>query len=154
MRAVTIRAADEAINSLLQWGIGGIILAVFVAPTFWLMVRGAQKREEARAKREEDEATASRLREEAETTIRREREKQLVDALTRSVEQQREALAQWRQFEAQEEKVHTAILAALTNLTNLLTAQQRAADSTASSQTQIAHLLGEVANRLQHVKAA
>jgi len=134
MSSLTVQSADQALSGLLQWGIGGAILAVFVAPTFYLMVRSAQKREEGRQSRDDIEATA-----------RREREMKLVDALTKSVEQQRIALDQWRAFEAAEEKTHAAILASLSAIADRLNQQ---AANTAESHVRIAQILDSIASKL------
>jgi nicotinic acid phosphoribosyltransferase len=141
MTSNLLRAADESMNSLLSWGIGGIILAVFVAPTFYIMVKAAQARDESRTKREDDEVKRTS-----------DRVDRLIDALSKSVDQQKQALEQWRLFEVQEEKVHAALLAGLSQLTALITAQQRAAESTANSQTQIASLLDNVARQLGELR--
>jgi hypothetical protein len=93
-----LEAADASMNSLLGWGIGGIILAVFVAPTFWLMVKSAQKREDERSDRDDRESKE-----------RGDREAKLVEALSRSVEQQRVALEQWQRFEADERATHQTL---------------------------------------------
>lgn len=75
---LTQEAADRALGSLLEWGVGGAILAVFVAPTFLLMVRGAQKREDARAQRDAEDARRHM-----------EREDKLVAMLTTALELQK-----------------------------------------------------------------
>lgn len=94
-RNTLLQAADHSMNSLLSWGIGGIILAVFVAPTFWIMVQAAKKREEERNARDDRESRE-----------RSDREMRLVEALARSVEQQKAALDQWLRFEADEKAAH------------------------------------------------
>ena len=134
MTAITQQAADQSMSSLLQWGIGGAILAVFVAPTFWVMVRAVQKREDARQARDDEDNKA-----------RREREMKLVDTLSKSVEQQRLALEQWRSFEAQEEKTHAAILAGLQALTDRLN-QQGA--TFAETHVRLAQILESIATKL------
>lgn len=134
MSNITVQSADQALSGLLQWGIGGAILAVFVAPTFLLLVRSAQKREDARQARDDVEASA-----------RREREMKLVDALAKSVEQQRIALEQWRAFESAEEKTHAAILAGLSSIADRLNQQ---AANTAESHVRIAQILDSIASKL------
>lgn len=94
-----VQAADQSMNSLLGWGIGGVILAVFVAPTFWLMVKTAQKRDDERSTRDVEESKARSLRED-----------KLVEALAKSVEQQRDALDQWLRFEEEEKTIHLSLI--------------------------------------------
>lgn len=92
-------------NSLLSWGIGGVILAVFVAPTFWMMVQSARKREDERSARDDRESRE-----------RGDREAKLVDTLARSVEQQRLALEQWQRFEADEKSTHQTLMAGFASI--------------------------------------
>ena len=115
-----LRAADDATSSLLNYGLGGLVLVVFVVPIYLGMARAAQKRDDARlevdkaeraARDEERKARFAQDLRDAE--LRAERERKLVDALVASVEQQKQALDQWRRFEEQEEKVHAAILQGL-----------------------------------------
>jgi hypothetical protein len=141
----SVRATDQAFSSLLEWGIGGAILAVFVAPTFWAMVRAGQKREEERAARDARDAD-----------LRNDRETKVITALVASVEQQRQALENWKQYETQEEKVHSALLAGLSQVTsslgeisNSLRVQQREVAVTATYQDRIATLLEQVAKKIQ-----
>jgi hypothetical protein len=136
-----LQATDKSMDSLLSWGVGGVILAVFVAPTFWLMVKSAQKREEDRSKREDEDAKLNAARVD-----------KLIDALAKSVEQQKAALDQWRLFEAQEEKVHSALLAGLSQITTSLQAQQAAVANTAATQSETTRLLGDVAQQIQQLK--
>lgn len=141
---ITQTAADGALNGLLQWGVGGVILAVFVAPTFLILVRGAQKREEERARRDEDERRE-----------RNERERRLVDALVASVDQQKAALEEWRRFEGTEEKTHAALLqgiaqigATLASISERMRVEEQASARTAQAQDMIAQQLERVANLL------
>lgn len=161
-----IRAADDATSSLLQWGLGGVLLAVFVVPIYFGMARSAQRREDARMKAEDedrkvrdDERKARFAREEKDAELRAHREGKLIDALVASVEQQKQALEQWRRFEESEEKTHAAILNGLAQTTQTLARiaerlaeHQQASATTAAAQTQIAQILGDVANQIQSLK--
>lgn len=161
-----LRAADDAQSSLLNYGLAGVILAVFVVPTFWLLARSAQRREDARLKVDEDERTvrdderkARFAQDMKESDLRAERERKLVDALVASVDQQKQALEQWRHFEHQEEKVHAAILSGLAQVTATLgqiaermAITTQATTATATAQTQLAQLLGDVAAQIQTLK--
>lgn len=172
-----LRAADDATSSLLQWGLGGAVLVVFVVPIFYSMARNAQKREDARMEVEKTERAARLKIEEDEraardeerkarfaqdlrdSELRAERERKLVDALVASVEQQKLALDQWRRFEEQEEKVHAAILTGLAQVTQTLaqiadrmTTTTQATTATATAQTQLAQLLSDVAAQIQTLK--
>lgn len=160
MRSTTLlRAADDATSELLQWGIGGIILAVFVVPIFYGMARAAAARENARAETEKSERETRAKRDDRDAELRAERERKLVDALVASVEQQKLALEQWRRFEEQEEKVHVSILAGLAQTTQTLAtiadrvaAHQQSSATTAAAQTQIAQLLGDVTEQIHQLK--
>lgn len=161
-----LRAADDATSSLLNYGLGGLVLVVFVVPIYLGMARAAQKREDARlevdkaeraARDEERKARFAQDLRDAE--LRAEREHKLVDALVASVEQQKQALDQWRRFEEQEEKVHAAILQGLGQVTatlgqicERLATQQQHSATTATAQTQLAELLGSVAQQIQTLK--
>jgi hypothetical protein len=106
---VTQEAADKTLTNLADAGLAGAILAIMVAPVLLVLVRGSQKRQEATDARDERDAVA-----------RRERESRLVDALVASVQHQKEAIAQWREFESEEKVTHQAILANLGQLTATL----------------------------------
>lgn len=154
-----LRAADDASTSLLQWGLGGAVLLVFVVPIFYGMARAAQKREDARLELDQQARKAAIDRENRDAELRAERERKLVDALVASVEQQKQALDQWRRFEEQEEKVHAAILQGLGQVTQTLgqigerlATQQQHTATTATAQTQLAELLGAVAQQIQTLK--
>lgn len=168
-----LRAADEATTSLLNYGLGGIVLAVFVVPIYLGMARAAQRREEARIKADEaertvrdDERKARFAQDIRDSELRAERERKLVDALVATVEQQRQAidqqklaLEQWRRFEEAEEKTHTALLAGLAQVTATLAqigeriaTQQQHQATTAAAQAQLAQLLGDVATQIQTLK--
>lgn len=109
MSTLTQAAADKTLSNLADAGLAGAILAIMVAPVLLVLVRGSQKRQEATDSREERESAA-----------RQEREGRLVTALVASVEQQKEALTQWRAFETEEKATHQAILANLGQLTTTL----------------------------------
>lgn len=111
---LTQEAADKTLTNLYDAGLAGAILALLVAPVLLALVRGAQKRQEATDAREDRDAAA-----------RQERETQLVRSLVASVEQQKEALQQWRSFETEEKQTHSAIL---TNLAQLTTTLAKIAD--------------------------
>lgn len=139
------QAADAALGGLAQWGIGGAILAVLVAPVFLMMVRGAQKREDDRGKRDEEDIRA-----------RREREGKLVDALVASVEQQKMALEQWRAFEVKEERVHEAMMVTLSQVTahlgsiaDRLKTHGDMAQANLETHGRVAGVLNEIASRLK-----
>ena len=156
-----LRAADDASTSLLQWGLGGAVLLVFVVPIFYGMARAAQKREDARLDLDQQARKAAIDRENREAELRAERERKLVDALVASVEQQKVALDRSLRFEEQEEKVHNAILQGLAQVTQTLASiadrmatTQQASATTAAAQTQLAQLLGEVATQIQTLKRA
>ena len=141
---ITQAALDTSVNSLLQWGIGGAILLIFVAPTFLLMVKGAQKREDERVARDAEERKAQS-----------EREHKLIDALVASVEQQKAALEQWRAFEEREEKTHAALLSGMAQLTTSLASiadrvrsDEQASVQAAASQARLAELMAQIADRL------
>jgi hypothetical protein len=145
MMRLTQSATDGAFAGLLQWGIGGCILAVFVAPVFLLLVRQTQKRE--------DERAAADL---AERKLRQERENVMLDALVKSVEQQRVALEQQKAFEVAEERVHAAIhqglaqiTASLASITETLRAGTRSSTELTHSQERIAQLLQSVSERME-----
>lgn len=106
---LTQAQADRTVTSLTDAGFAGAILAVLVAPVLLVLVKGAQKRQEASDAREEKESSA-----------RQEREGRLVSSLTMAVDQQRAALEQWRIFELEEKQTHTAILATLGQMTQTL----------------------------------
>lgn len=152
---------EDASASLLQWGLGGAVLLVFVVPIFYAMARATQRREDARLALDQKEREARIEREKMEAELRNEREKKLVDALVASVEQQRVALDRSLRFEEQEEKVHNAILQGLAQVTQTLSSiaeriatTQQSSATTAAAQTQLAQLLGEVARQIQGPKAA
>ncbi len=156
-----LRAADEASTSLLQWGLGGAVLAVFVVPVFYGLARAAQTREAARQKNEDarialdqEERKARLDRENREAELRAERERKLVDALVASVEQQKLALEQWRRFEEQEEKTHDALLKGFAAISERLATQQQHSATTAAAQTQLAQLLADLATQIQNLKRA
>lgn len=161
-----LRAADDATSSLLNYGLGGLVLVVFVVPIYLGMARAAQKREDARLEVDKAERTARDEERKArfaqdlrDAELRAERERKLVDALVASVEQQKLALDQWRRFEEQEEKVHAAILQGLAQVTATLgqiaermTTTTQATTATADAQSKLAQLLGNVAEQLQTLK--
>jgi len=161
-----LRAADDATTSLFNYGLGGIVLAVFVVPIYLGMARAAQRREEARIKADEaervvrDEERKARFAQDLrDAELRAERERKLVDALVASVEQQKVALDRSLRFEEQEEKVHNAILQGLAQVTQTLASiadrmatTQQASATTAAAQTQLAQLLGDVAAQIQNLK--
>ena len=138
-------ASDSALGHLAQWGIAGLILAVFVAPMFWLMARGVQRREDGRAQLDAEERK-----------LRAARESKLIDALTMSVEQQRIALDEWRRFESAEEKTHEALLRGMTSvaenmgaMTQRMRDEERSVTESVRSQERIASLLESIATRLE-----
>lgn len=161
-----LRAADDASTSLLQWGLGGAVLAVFVVPVFYIFARGVQSREAARQKGEDarqqldqKEREARLERENREAELKAESQRKLIDALVASVDSQKLALEQWRRFEEQEERTHAALLAGMAQVTatlaqigERLASQQQHQATTANAQTQLAQLLGDVATQIQTLK--
>lgn len=153
------RAADDALVSLKDYGLGGIVLAVFVVPIYIGMARAAQRREDARIKADEAERTVRDEERKArfaqdlrDSELRAERERKLVDALVTSLDQ-------WRRFEEQEEKTHAALLAGMAQVTatlaqigERLATQQQHQATTATAQAQIAQLLGEVTREIRTLK--
>ena len=154
-----LRAADDASTNLLQYGFGGAVLAIFVVPVFYIMARSAQNREAARLAIEQKEHQARLDRETRENELRAESQRKLIDALVASVDSQKLALEQWRRFEEQEERTHAALLAGMAQVTatlaqisERLASQQQHSASTATAQTQLAQLLGDVATQIQTLK--
>lgn len=154
-----LRAADDATNSLLQWGIGGAVLVVLVVPIFYGFARAAQAREAARLAQEQKESDARLVRENREAELKAESQRKLIDALVASVDSQKLALEQWRRFEEQEEKTHAALLAGMAQVTatlaqisERLASQQQHSATTATAQTQLAQLLSDVASQIQTLK--
>lgn len=154
-----LRAADDASTNLLQYGFGGAVLAIFVVPVFYIMARSAQNREAARLAIEQKEHQARLDRETRENELRAESQRKLIDALVASVDSQKLALEQWRRFEEQEERTHAALLAGMAQVTATLAqigeriaAQQQHSATTATAQTQLAQLLGDVATQIQTLK--
>lgn len=118
------------VGSLSQWGIAGAILAVFVAPVFYVMIKSFQRREE--------------------------RDGNVTDALIMSVDQQKAALEQWRNFELNEEKVHAAIMANLGQVAQNLSiiadrmqAHAENADANLETHSRVAQVLDEIATKLK-----
>ena len=156
-----LRAADDASTNLLQYGFGGAVLAIFVVPVFYIMARSAQNREAARLAIEQKEHQARLDRETRENELRAESQRKLIDALVASVDSQKLALEQWRRFEEQEERTHAALLAGMAQVTatlaqisERLASQQQHQATTATAQTQLAQLLGDVATQIQTLKRA
>jgi hypothetical protein len=147
-----LRAAEDTTSSLMNYGLAGAVLAVFVVPLFYGMARNAQKREDARIALDQEERKSRLDRENREAELRAERERKLVDALVASVEQQKLALEQWRRFEEQEEKTHAALLNGFAQISERMASQQQHSATTATAQTQLAQLLGEVAAQIQNLK--
>lgn len=154
-----LRAADDASTNLLQYGFGGAVLAIFVVPVFYIMARSAQNREAARLAIEQKEHQARLDRETRENELRAESQRKLIDALVASVDSQKLALEQWRRFEEQEERTHAALLAGMAQVTatlaqisERLASQQQHSATTATAQTQLAQLLGDVATQIQTLK--
>lgn len=154
-----LRAADDASTNLLQYGFGGAVLAIFVVPVFYIMARSAQNREAARLAIEQKEHQARLDRETRENELRAESQRKLIDALVASVDSQKLALEQWRRFEEQEERTHAALLAGMAQVTatlaqisERLASQQQHQATTATAQTQLAQLLGDVATQIQTLK--
>lgn len=129
-REYTVAQMDETVKHFLDWGFGGVIIAVFVAPMFLAMVKGAQKRDEERAKKEE-----AREKQDAEDR------KRLIDTLVSSVESQKETLASLKLFEIREEETHKAILASLSKVSESTGAAML-------SSKQIAELLERISQKL------
>lgn len=98
-------SGSDVTSGLVQWGIGGAILLAFV----WPSMKRAERREDLRDQREQEEARARAALQE-----------KLVASLESSVRQQGEALMQWREFERKEEKTHEAIVATLNEMTTTL----------------------------------
>ncbi|MBL8756329.1 MAG: hypothetical protein JNK15_23750 [Planctomycetes bacterium] len=155
----SLEVADDSTSGLLQWGIGGGILAALVAPVLFGFMANWREREKVRLEIEKAEQEARTRREEKDAELRSQREGKLVDALVASVEQQKQALEQWRRFEESEEKTHEAILTGLAQATQTLARiaerlaeHQQTSATTAAAQTQIAQLLGDVATQIQTLK--
>jgi uncharacterized protein YlxW (UPF0749 family) len=79
--APALAETSDLTSAFVQWGIGGIILLAFVLPS----MRRAEKREDARDARDLEEARSRGVAQE-----------RLMDTLRQSVNQQSEALVQWR----------------------------------------------------------
>lgn len=159
--SVYLRAADDASNSLLQWGLGGAILAILVVPIFYGFARAAQNREAARLALDQKEHEARLARENREAELRAESQRKLIDGLVASVDSQKLALDQWRRFEEQEEKTHAALLAGMAQVTatmaqigERIASQQQHQATTTTAQTQLAQLLSDVAREIHTLKAA
>ena len=108
MRMADIQqAADKVTSDLMQYGMAGTVLAVFVAPVLFVLVKSAQRRDEERIKQDADDRKRQN-----------DREDRLVLVLQQSVEQQRQALELQRQFEVNEQGVHQALAAALREMSD------------------------------------
>jgi hypothetical protein len=103
--SLTQQAADKVTTDLMQYGFGGAILAVFVAPILFVLVKSSQRREEERIAAEK-----------AERERQAKREDRLLASLEQSVDQQRQALEQQRAFELGEQSIHSAITQSLAKM--------------------------------------
>ena len=101
-RSSFARAADEVLSGMASYGLPGAILAGLVAPMMWILVKGAQKRE--------DDRLGVDLEIVKERNARSER---MLQALELTVKNQTEAMAEWRRYSAEETAIHNAIISSL-----------------------------------------
>lgn len=103
-------AADKVQTDLASYGLAGAILAVLVAPILRILVKATQKRDDARASADKEEATR-----------RAHREDKMLESLVESVANQREAFDAWKAYAAEERQTHAALLASFERLADKIT---------------------------------
>lgn len=129
---------DNVGGALINYGIAGAVLGLFVLPAWLAMLNSNRKREEARDAAAEKDAEARRELEREEWRLRIDRENKLVAALVASVDHQKESLQQ--------------INASLRQIADRIDSQHRDLAMQANAQTKVAELLAGVASQLERLK--